>query len=249
MQALMDISPDLPKTMTQRYGITLSGFLEDAALLKLDGSQSGVSGARSEIDGLIAHFQKSVAHTRGSLTHTLLMSVKRRLKDEGIVASLFHTLGCPDVTVCSFSSDVQEKAVKIMHSKPSTKYVPFQPNPSMREIPLGEIATEFSVSVDMNEAEKKIYIEGFVKQDVLSAHERIENHVLIKSVQFSPIVCSSEQILYLRCKLQNQKKISVPVVSSVPAVPSVPAVSSVPEVPVPAVSCVQAHWPQPAHWT
>ena len=217
MQALMDISPDLPKTMTQRYGITLSGFQEDAALLKLDGSQSGVSGARSEIDGLIAHFQKSVAHTRVSLTHTLLMSAKRRLKDEGIVASLFHTLGCPDVTVCSFSSDVQEKAVKIMRSKPSTKYVPFQPNPSMREIPLGEIATEFSVSVDMNEAEKKIYIEGFVKQDVLSAHERIENHVLIKSVQFSPIVCSSEQILYLRCKIQNQKEATQQILDTLPA--------------------------------
>ena len=214
----MELYPDLPRSMSDKYGVTLTGFQENTVLLKIDGSQSGVPGARTEIDSLFACFQISVVRTQQVFSSNLLMSAKKRLRNENIVACLFHaSLNCPDVTICSFSDDNQEKAVKIVTSKPSVRYVPFQPNPSLNEIPFDEVATEFSVSIDTNEVEQKIYIRGFVRQDVISAQEEIQGLICKGSVQFSPIVCSPEQILYLSCKLKCPNETTQQVLHALPA--------------------------------
>lgn len=217
VRALLEIHPDLPKEMSVKYSVTLVGFQEGATLLKLDGSLTSISEARNKLDGLIEYFKKSIVPTKVSFTPNLLISVKKRFKNDGIAACLYHSQGCPDVTVCSFSSEDQEKAVKIVGSKPSLKYAPFQPGASLKEISLKEFATEYHVSVDVNEAEQKIYVMGFVRQDVLSAYEKIKTWVSIKSVQFSPFACTPEQICYLRCKLSCQYETTRQILDKLPA--------------------------------
>ena len=210
----MEIHPNLPKVINEKFGVTLVGFHEGASLLKLDGSLTSIPQARNTIDDLIEHFQKSIVPTKVSFTPNLLISAKRRFKDDGIAACL--SLGSPGgVTVYSFSADDHEKAVKIVGSKPSVKYVPFQPNPTLQDIPLDEFSTEHCVSVD--EAEQKIYVRSYVRQDVLSVYEKIKTWISIKSVQFSPFDCTPEQILYLRCKLRCQYEATWQILDKLPA--------------------------------
>lgn len=215
VQALVEIHPDLPKVINEQFGVTLVGFHEGASLLKLDGSLASIPAARDKIDDLIKHFQKSIVPTKVSFTPNLLISAKRRFKVDGIAACL--SLGSPGVTVYSFSSEDHEKAVRIVGSKPSVKCVPFQPNSSLKEIPLDEFSMEHCVSVDMDEAEQKIYVHGCMRQDVLSAYEKIKTWVSIKSVQFSPFACTPEQILYLRCKLRCQYEATRQILDKLPA--------------------------------
>ena len=216
-EALMEIYPNLSQQMTENHGITLVGLQKGTVLLKLDGPQSGIGGARSVMDNLIASFQKLVAHSQISLTENLLISVRKQLKSEGIRVCLSHPPGSMDVTIYSFSTDDQERAQKIVCSKPSIRYVPFEPNSSLKEIPLQDIAKEFSVFVDMNEAEQKIFIKAFVRQDVLSAQERITDCVLRASVQFRPFTCSPEQMLHIRCKLESQREATLEILKRLPA--------------------------------
>ena len=216
-QALIELYPDLPKEMRGKYGVTLVGLQEGTSLIKLDGPQSGVSEARAEIGNLISCFQKLVAQPYLVLTTDLLASARKRFKNEGINVFISHLPCSPEITIYSFSQDDQEKAQKIMCSKPCTRYVPFQPNTSLKELPLNDIATEFCVSVDVNESERKIYVRAFVRQDVLSAEERIKDYILKMSVQIAAFECSPEQMLFLRCKLRSQKEAMQPVLDSLPA--------------------------------
>ena len=203
--------------MTQKYGVSLSGFQEESTLVKLDGLATGVAGARHEIDSLLTQFQKSIVAPKIPLSANLLTSAKKRFKNERIAACLLPSQGRPDVAICSFSPDDHERAVKIMCSKPSVRYVPFQPHPSLRALPLEETATEFSVIVEVNEGEQKIYVRGFVHEDVVSARQKISSLVQATLVQFSPIVCTPEQMLYLRSKLRSPNEATQHALDALPA--------------------------------
>ena len=208
----MALFPDLPTTMALKYGVSLSGFQEESTLVKLDGLATGVAGARHEIDSLLTQFQKSIV----PLSANLLTSAKKRFKNERIAACLLPSQGRSDVAICSFSREDHERAVKIM-CKPSVKHVPFQPHPSLRALPLEETATELSVIVEVNEAAQKIYVRGFVHEDVVSAQEKISSLVQATLVQFSPIVCTPEQMLYLRTKLRSPNEATQHALDALPA--------------------------------
>ena len=212
----MALFPDLPTTMALKYGVSLSGFQEESTLVKLDGLATGVAGARNEIDSLLTQFQKSIVAPKIPLSANLLTSAKKRFKNERIAACLLPSQGRSDVAICSFSPEDHERAVKIM-CKPSVKHVPFQPHPSLRALPLEETATELSVIVEVNEAAQKIYVRGFVHEDVVSAQEKISSLVQATLVQFSPIVCTPEQMLYLRSKLRSPNEATQHALDALPA--------------------------------
>ena len=203
--------------MTEKYGVILMGLQEGSTLLRLDGPQSGVTNARVAIDGLIASFQKSEVRTQVVLTSNILLSLNKRLKSEGIEVSISHTPGSHDAKVCSFSLNHHEMAIKIVSSKPSMKYVPFQANLSLQQIPLDQIGKDFSVFIDMSEPDHKIYIRGFFREDVIAAQEKVNGRVLKLSVQFTPIMCNPAQIQYLRCKLESQREETLSVLNALPA--------------------------------
>ena len=65
---------------------------------------------------------------------------------------------------------------------------------------------EFDVYIEVNEAEKKIYIKGFVRQDVLSAQVKVSSIISKFSVQVIAFKGSREQSSYLQCKLKFHKE-------------------------------------------
>ena len=214
-QALLSIHATLPKQMTDQHGVSLMGLQEGSTLLKLDGPQSGVLNARAAIDGLIASFQKSEVRTQVVLTSRILLSLNKRLKSERIEVFISHAPGSHDAKVYSFLPEHHEKAIKIISSKPSMKYVPC--NLSLQQVPLEQICKDLSVSTDMNEPDQKINIRGFFREDVLAAQEKISGYVLSLSVQFTPIKCNPAQIHYLRCKLESQNAETISVLNALPA--------------------------------
>ena len=215
---LMEVNPDFSNHMTERYGVSVTGIHDKSTLIKLDGSGSVVATVREAIDKLIAEFQHSVVQTQLPLTDHLLASAKKRLNNENVAVRLLFSPSSPkEVIVYSLSPDHHHKALKIFSSKPFMKYIPFQSSPSLKQIPLREVEAEFSVYVDIAEAEGKIYVKGFVKQDVASAHERVVSCISKFSVQFAPIACGYEQMLYLKQKLKYQREATQRFLESLPA--------------------------------
>ena len=213
----MKIRPALPKEMKEQYGVSLIGLQEGTMPLKLDGPQSGVSKAHAVMGHIISSFQMSEVHTQVVLTSNLLVSLTKRFENEGISVCVSQKPGSHDATIYSFSSEHQKRAVNIVTSKPSIRHVPFTTNPSLQHSLLDKIAEDLSVSVETTEAEQKIYIRGFVREDVLSAQERVKDCMLKLSVQFAPIECSPQQILYLRYKLDFQREATQGILDALPA--------------------------------
>ena len=219
MQTMVEIYPDLPAQMTQDHGVLLEGFREQATVLKLSGPQSGVEKGRYMIDSLITSFQKSVECIPFPF-EKYQASLRKRMKNEGIAVRLSSPLGSPkEVIICSFSSEIQEKARKIVHSKQIMRFVPFRSpvTPSSKEIALNEIEVEFSVSIDVVEAEKKVYIRGYVRQDVMSAQIKVSSNISKFDVQVVAFEGSREQSLYLKLKLKSQKGETEKVFNALPA--------------------------------
>jgi O-acetyl-ADP-ribose deacetylase (regulator of RNase III)/RNA recognition motif-containing protein len=218
VQTLMEVHPDFSKHMTERYGVCVTGIHDKSTLIKLDGSGGVVAKVREAIDALIAGFQHSVVQTQLPLTGHLLASAKKRLNDENVAVRLLFSPNSPQkVDVYSLSPNDYLKALKIVSSKPFIKHVPFQASPSLKQVPLQEVEAEFSVCVAMAEAEEKIYIMGFVKQDVTSAQEQVVYLVSKFSIQFSSFACGSEQMLYLKQKLKYQREVTQRFLESLPA--------------------------------
>ena len=213
--ALLSIFPTLHTTILKNHGVTLTGFDEGSTLLKLDGRTSDIVEARNYIDNITAHFKKSLVTPQIPLTATLLTSARKRLKVQNIVACLLTSEGSPDVTVCSFSPDDHERAVKIVSGKLAVKYVPFQSRESVEQLPqFQKIEDEHSVMVELSEVEKKVYIKSFVFQDVQSAFESMSSSL---SVACSPITCSSEQMQYLQHKIRFPDEATQQILASLPA--------------------------------
>ena len=214
----MEVHPDFSKHTTERYGVCVTGIHDKSTLIKLDGSGGVVATVREAINALIAGFQRSVVQTQLPLTGHLLASAQKRLNDENVAVRLLFSPNAPQkVDVYSFSPNDHLKALKIVSSKPFVKYVPFQASPSLKQIPLQEVEAKFSVSVAMAEAEGKICVKGFVKQDVTSAQEQVASLVSKFSVQFSSFACGSEQMLYLKQKLKDQREVTQRFLESLPA--------------------------------
>ena len=222
MKALMAIFSTLPKTIAEKYCVTLSGFQAGSRLLKCDGDN--VHGANLEIQGLIQHFQKTPVTPQIPLTADLLTSVSKRLSVDNIAASVCTPEesvtalnGAVSVLVCSFSPEDNEKAVKIVRGKPSVKYVPFSPSQSVNEAQFQNIATRFSVVAYIQENEQRVCIKGYVKKDVQAAFGEIKSLMDRQSTICKPIVCSPEQMLYLENRVQHADESTKHVLSSLPA--------------------------------
>ena len=216
--ALLSIFPDLHTIMMTNHSVTLSGFNEGSTLLKLDGRTSDIVEAHTYIESVIVHFQKSVVTPQIPITATLRMSARKKLKVQNIAACLLASEGSPNVTVCSFSSDDHEKAVKIVSGKLAVKYVPFQSCDSRRHPPqFRKVENEHSVVIEVNEAEKKVYIRSYVYSDVQSAFESVSSLVSKLSVQLSPIACSHEQMQFLQHKLGDSSEATQHILASLPA--------------------------------
>ena len=214
---MVEIYPDLPAQMTQKYGVLLEGFSEEASVLKLSGPQSGVDEGRRMIDNVIASFQKSVECIQFPY-EKYQASLRKRIKSEGISVWILPSPGSPhEVIIYSFSSEIREKALKIVRSKPNMRCIPFNVSCSSNEIPLEEVEVEFAVSIEMNEAQKKIFIKGFVRQDVLSAQVKVSSIISKFSVQVFAFKGSREQSQYLQCKLKYQKEATEKVFEALPA--------------------------------
>ena len=214
---MVEIYPDLPAQMTQNYRVLLEGFSEEASVLKLSGPQSGVDEGRRMIDNLIASFQKSVECIEFPY-EKYQASLRKRIKSEGISVRILPSPGSPhEVIIYSFSSEIREKTLKIVRSKPNMRYVPINVSCSSKEIPIEEVEVEFAVSIELNEAEKKIFIKGFVRQDVLSAQVKVSSIISKFSVQVFAFKGSREQSKYLQCKLKYQKEATDKALEALPA--------------------------------
>ena len=214
----MEVHPEFSKHMTERYGVGVTGIHDKSTLIKLDGPGSEVAKVRETIDKFIAGFQHSVVQTQLPLTGHLLSSAKKRLNGEKVAVRITFSPSSPqEVEIYSFLPDSHNKALTILSSKPFIKYIPFQASVSLKQIPLKEIEAEFSVYVAMAETEGKIYIKGFVKQDVASAHEQVVSWVSKCSIQFAPLACSPEQILFLKQKLKCHREETLSLLDSLPA--------------------------------
>ena len=216
MQTLVEVHPRLPQQMAEKYGVAVVGLYEKSTLLKLDGPASAVAQARQVMDNLIGGFQQSSVQTQITLTNHLFDSMRKRLKGEKIaVRVVVSPSAAQEVVVYSFTPGDRDKAAKILSSKPYIRYVPFQATPSLKHIRLEDFEAEFSVS--LSESDGKIFVMGFMKQDVVSAQEKLLGWVSKHSVQFVPLACAPEQTLYLHHKLKCDGGATQSVLNELPA--------------------------------
>ena len=216
--ALLSIFPMLHKTLMKKHSVTLLGINEGSTLLKLDGHTSDIVEARNYIDTILAHYQKSLVSPQIPLTATLLTSARKRLKVQNIAACLLAFEGSPDVTVCSFSPDDHERAVKIVSGKLLVVDVPFQSSELLQHHPkFQKVEKEHSVVIKLNKAQKRVHISGYVHEDMQSAFESVNSLVSRQSVQFQLIACGPEQMQYLQYKLRFTDEVTKQILASLPA--------------------------------
>ena len=217
---LIDIFPELQTTILKNYNVTLSGFNEGSTLLKLDGRTNDIVAARNYIDTIIGQFQESSVVPKVPLTPILLTSARKRMTNESISVTLLCLDANPNtITVCSFSPIDHDKAVNIVGGKVAVKYVPLCTIIGVEHfLQCQKVGNGFSVVTELNKAEKKVYIKGYVYEDVQCAFESI--HALISNLcleESSPIACSPEQMLYLQHQLKYPSKATQSALASLPA--------------------------------
>ena len=206
MAALMELFPQLPAEISKKYGTNMSGYHSDSSVIRFDGPPASVEAARRELDEIVCNSLKDEIRVEFPLK--LLCSVKKRLQLENIQSYLesmsLSASQTSRVMLCSFSKSDHERAIKILTSKPYENYMAVSSQSDIDRIsshPENSFAKlEETYLVAFVTTEDKIFIRGFVKENVHAVHKLL----VTSPVRKVPLACSPEQAQYLRYVLIEQ---------------------------------------------
>ena len=202
MAALLEIYPNLASKINEKHHVTISGYHEDSSVIKFDGPPNSIDAARAEIDVLVCRSLRSELDI--PFPSTLLASAKKRFQADKIqvhISILPHSV-VSKVTVCSFSKNDHDRAVKVLRDGPCEKMVPVRTQDVIEQIKLhphqgfAKLSADFSVAI--RTTANMVAIQGFLMHDVQSVQGLLNKLVKELSVKIVPLSCTPEQTAYLK---------------------------------------------------
>ena len=208
MAALLEIYPNLASVITQKHHVTVSGYHEDSSVIKFEGPPNSIEAAQAEIDMLVC--RSLITELDIPFPNILLASAKKRLQADKIqahISVLPHTV-VSKVTICSFSKNDHDQAVKVLRDGPcEEQLVPVHTQDVIEQIKLhphqgfAKLSADFSVAI--RTTANMVAIQGFLMNDVQSVQRLLNKLVKELSVKLVPLPCTPEQTAYLKHVLIN----------------------------------------------
>lgn len=202
MAALLEIYPNLASSITQKHHISVSGYQEGSSVIKFEGSSTGIEAARAEIDMLVCRSLSTELDI--AFPSVLLSSAKKRFQADKIQAhiSILPHSEVSKVTVCSFSKNDHDLAVKVLRDGPCEKLVRVSTQDVIEQIKIHpcqsftKLSSDFSVAI--HTTPNMVTIQGFLLHDVQSVQKLLGKLVKDLSVKTVPLSCTPEQTAYLK---------------------------------------------------
>ena len=207
MNALLEIFPTLPRDISVKYGVTMSGFNGDSTVIHFDGPAASKTCAWTEINNLISSAMISCVDFRFPID--LISSLRKCLQSENVptyIRPYRMDAGLSQVIVCSFDKAKHEQAVKRVQGGPFVSKVSASPS-DVEELvgsqDIKSVEEEFLVSVQSEDENSTLVVLGFCQNDVQIVCKKVIN--LLK--ELSERRCSQklvpEQVMYLKFQHQN----------------------------------------------
>ena len=221
METLVYLYPSLPAEISQRHGVTISGFHSDSDTVKFEGPSANIGAARKELESIVCKWLFKL--TNANLSLPLLSSAKKRFQSEGILVYLTFqpaTSQVRQLCVCSFAQQEQDKAISILENGLLHKYVK-TPSAAVIEQLAGDSNTNFrkleeehlvSISTD-SEQKEMVMVYGFVQSDVNAVQKKLISFSKQLSVKEVPVEFSTGQAAYIKHLLdrKGEGKLQFPV--------------------------------------
>jgi len=158
--------------------------------------------ARAEIDMLVCRSLSTELDI--GFPSALLASVKKRFQADKIQAhiSILPHSEVSKVTVCSFSKNDHDLAVKVLTDGPCEKLVRVPTQDVIEQIKIHpcqsftKLSSDFSVAI--HTTPNMVTIQGFLLHDVQSVQKLLNKLVKDLSVKTVPLSCTPEQTAYLK---------------------------------------------------
>ena len=204
MEALVELFPNLPEEIHERYGATIRDFNMESMVIHFDGSTTAKASAWTEIYNLLSSANISTFEIHFSAS--LVPSLRKRLQIDQI--QTYVKLRAPlQLTLCSFDGNEHEQAVKLAYSQPIENYV----NVALSDIDailndqrLKSLEEEIPVSVVKSELEDcKLVVSGFCLDDVQAARKKLISLVRELSKKRQVQNFTTEEVMYLNFQHQN----------------------------------------------
>ena len=206
MEALVELYPQLPKEISSKYGVTMTGFSAESSVIHFEGATSESQfNAWTEVNKLVS--SAIVSQIDINFPPTLLTSLRKYFLYSSIPVYIKPCETVCQVVVCSFDKYKHDEAIRVIYNGPPEITV------SVSQSDIGllisdqcikDIEEEMLVSIAIkrqaDDEKTKIVIHGFRPNDAQEAQKRL----LIKLKEKRSIHrFEPEQVMYLRYQHQT----------------------------------------------
>ena len=199
MEALVEIHPNLPDVIREKYGVIMTEFNKETAVLHFDGPTSAKVSAWTEVYDLFSSAQISTFDI--SFSVHLVPSLRKRLQIDKCQTYLKMCKAPPQLTLCSFNKSEHQQAVKLVHSQPFESFVNASPSVIEEIQHFKSLVEDTFVYVVRSEKDtSKLLVRGFCMDDVKKARAKLIS--LVKEISEKRKM-TSEEILYLKYGCEN----------------------------------------------
>ena len=199
---MVQLEPDLAQKIEKEYGLSIRGYTENSSSISFDGTSENSGAVESLLKSKLESICSDTVQVR---PQPLLHAGKKECfnRQIPIVISVREN----ELLLVSSSIAHLQVAKQIFTCQPYTNIIDLS---RYDEACLKDSFSKmFSFEcVNIREEEAKVFLEGFIKEDVQSAKKVIsnylqENYKRVKQMCSETLICSEEQRVYL-CRLLNK---------------------------------------------